>query len=80
MIDVHVPKMGMSTVEVEVLEVYVEAGERVEAGEPLLIVEAEKAETEVTAPAAGVVAEVLIKEGDELEVGDVVARIQPDAG
>jgi len=79
MIDVHIPKMGMSTVEVDVIEVYVEVGEKVEAGEVLLMVEAEKAKCPVPSPVAGTVAEVLVAEGDEREVGDVVVRISPDS-
>jgi 2-oxoglutarate decarboxylase len=77
-IDVHVPKMGMSTVEVDIVEVYVEVGEHVDEGEALLEIEAEKARYEVPAPAAGTVTEILVEEGDEREVGDVIARIEPD--
>lgn len=78
MIDVHVPKMGMSTVEVDVLEVFVEVGEHVDEGEPLVEIEAEKAKYEIPSPAAGIVAEILVEEGDERAVGDIVARIEPD--
>jgi pyruvate/2-oxoglutarate dehydrogenase complex dihydrolipoamide acyltransferase (E2) component len=78
MIDVHIPKMGMSTVEVDILEVYVEVGEHVDQGEAVILVEAEKTECEIPSPAAGTVAEILVEEGVEREVGDIVARIQPD--
>lgn len=78
MTDVHVPKMGMSTVEVDIREVLVEVGERVQAGEALLEIEGDKATFEVEAPVAGIVAEVLVEDGDERKVGDVVVRIREE--
>jgi pyruvate/2-oxoglutarate dehydrogenase complex dihydrolipoamide acyltransferase (E2) component len=79
MIDVHIPKMGMSTVEVEILEVMVEVGDRVSAGDSVVEVEGDKATFEVEAGADGVVAEVLVRAGQECEVGDVVVRIADEA-
>jgi 2-oxoglutarate dehydrogenase E2 component (dihydrolipoamide succinyltransferase) len=77
--DVHIPKMGMSTVEVDVLRVLVSAGERVGAGDVLVEVESEKANYEIEAEVGGTVTEVLVKEGDVKEVGDVIARIEEEA-
>lgn len=77
--DVHIPKMGMSTVEVDVLRVLVSPGERVGAGDVLVEVESEKANYEIEAEVGGTVTEVLVKEGDVKEVGDVIARIEEDA-
>ena len=77
MIDIYIPKMGMSTVEVDITAVLVESGAHVEEGDPLVEVEAEKCSFEVPAPASGVVKEILVAEGDVREVGDVVVRIQP---
>ncbi len=76
MIDVHIPKAGMSTVEVDVIAVRVAAGDTVEAGTVLIEVESEKATFEVEAGHAGTVREVLVEEGDEAKVGDVIARIE----
>jgi pyruvate dehydrogenase E2 component (dihydrolipoamide acetyltransferase) len=73
--DVHIPKMGMSTVEVDVLRVLVEAGQHVEPDDVVVEVESEKATYEIRAEVGGVVAEVLVSEGDVREVGDIVARI-----
>jgi len=50
-------------------------GERVGAGEPLLEVEAEKANHEIEAPASGRLASILAEEGDEIKVGAVLAVI-----
>jgi len=78
MTDVRVPKMGMSTVEVDVVKVLVKPGQRVAAGETVVEIEAEKSELEIEAEVAGTVAEVLVSEGDVLEVGDVLVRIEKD--
>jgi pyruvate/2-oxoglutarate dehydrogenase complex dihydrolipoamide acyltransferase (E2) component len=75
MIDVHIPKMGMSTVEVEILAVMVEVGQRVGAEDSVVEVEGDKATFEVEAGAEGTVAEILVSEGQECSVGDVVVRI-----
>lgn len=76
MIDVHIPKAGMSTVEVDVVAVCVAPGDPVEPSTILIEVESEKATFEVEAGHAGIVREVLVQEGDEARVGDVVARIE----
>jgi pyruvate/2-oxoglutarate dehydrogenase complex dihydrolipoamide acyltransferase (E2) component len=76
-IDVHIPKAGMSTVEVDVIAVHVAAGDPVEAETVLIEVESEKATFEVEAGQAGTVHELLVAEGDEAKVGDVIARIDP---
>ena len=80
MIDVHIPKAGMSTVEVDVIAVHVAAGDAVEPGTVLIEVESEKATFEVEAGSAGTVSELLVAEGDEAKVGDVIARITPATG
>ena len=76
MIDVHIPKMGMSTVEVDVVAVHVAPGDRVDADTIVVEVQSEKANFEVEAGHAGVVKEVLVDEGDEAQVGDVVVRLE----
>ena len=77
MIDVHIPKMGMSTVEVDVVAVHVAPGDRVEADTIVVEVQSEKANFEVEAGTAGVVREVLVEQGDEAKVGDVLIRLEP---
>jgi pyruvate/2-oxoglutarate dehydrogenase complex dihydrolipoamide acyltransferase (E2) component len=77
--DVHIPKMGMSTVEVDVLRVLVSPGQRVAAGDAVVEIESEKANYEIEADVDGTVTEVLVNEGDVKEVGDVVVRIEEDA-
>lgn len=48
-------------------------GERLEAGEPLVILESMKMEIPVIAEAAGVVAEISVSPGDVVREGDVIA-------
>jgi pyruvate/2-oxoglutarate dehydrogenase complex dihydrolipoamide acyltransferase (E2) component len=79
MIDVHIPKMGMSTVEVEIVTVMVEVGQRVGAEDAVVEIEGDKSSFEVEAGVAGVVTEILVSEGQECEVGDVVVRIDDEA-
>ncbi len=76
--EVRIPKLGMSTVEVDVLRVLVEVGQRVEAGDPLLEIEGEKTSLEVEAEVGGRVVEVLVEDEDIRNVGDVVVRIEED--
>jgi pyruvate/2-oxoglutarate dehydrogenase complex dihydrolipoamide acyltransferase (E2) component len=51
-------------------------GDRVEAGEPLVEVETDKATEEVEAPVSGTIADILAEEGDEVKVDMVLAIIE----
>ena len=53
-------------------------GETVSAGEPLVEVEAEKANHEIEAPVSGRIASIVAEEGDELKVGATLALIAED--
>jgi oxaloacetate decarboxylase alpha subunit len=53
-----------------IFKVNVAPGDRVEEGQPMLVVEAMKMETAVSAPRAGTISEVLVREGDAVAVGD----------
>jgi len=53
-----------------VFKVLVKAGESVAAGQVVLILEAMKMETEIRATSAGLVSEVLVREGDAVKVGE----------
>jgi pyruvate/2-oxoglutarate dehydrogenase complex dihydrolipoamide acyltransferase (E2) component len=75
--EVRIPKMGMSTVEVDVVAVHVAPGDHVETDSIVVEVESEKANYEVEAGSAGTVKEVLVQVGDEANVGDVIVRLEP---
>ncbi len=58
-----------------IFKVHVAPGDRVEEGQPLLVVEAMKMETAVSAPKAGTVSEVFVREGDAVKVGDPLLAV-----
>lgn len=59
----------------QVMEVFVKEGERVEAGQPLLLLEAMKMEMRVTAPADGIVTRLLVEAGQAVERGQQLAEV-----
>jgi 2-oxoisovalerate dehydrogenase E1 component len=64
---------------VEVVEWLIEPGANVRRGDPLVSLEATKSVFELTSPAAGVVEELLVLEGESIAVGDPLLRIRPAA-
>jgi pyruvate/2-oxoglutarate dehydrogenase complex dihydrolipoamide acyltransferase (E2) component len=79
MTDMKIPKMGMSTVEVDVIKWHVAVGDKVQAGQVLVEIESEKATMEMEAEVSGTITEILVPEGDITTVGTVVCRIEPTA-
>ena len=57
---------------------YVEVGDRVEAGQTLCIIEAMKLMNEIEAETSGIVREILVDNGQPVEYGQVLFRIEPD--
>lgn len=74
--DVVMPQLGETVKEGTVSAWHKKVGERVEKDEPLFEVETEKVDTEVPAPAAGVLAEILVRAGETVSVGTRLAVIQ----
>lgn len=79
MTDIKIPKMGMSTVEVDVIKWHVAVGDKVQAGQVLVEIESEKATMEIEAEVSGTVTEILVSESNITTVGTVVCRIEPTA-
>ncbi len=69
--DVQAPMPG------RVVKVLVEPGAEVKKGTPLLVVESMKMETEIAAGIDGVVEEIRVSPGDNVNPGDTLIRIQP---
>ena len=63
------PKVGDAVDEVVIREIKVERGATVNKGDTLFVVETDKAQVEVPAPAAGVVSNILIAVGDDVKTG-----------
>jgi pyruvate dehydrogenase E2 component (dihydrolipoamide acetyltransferase) len=68
----RLPDLGEGIHEGEVVEVLVSVGDRVSDGKPILVVETDKATTEIPSPVNGVVQEIRVKPGDVIKVGDVL--------
>ncbi|MEE8504880.1 MAG: 2-oxoglutarate dehydrogenase complex dihydrolipoyllysine-residue succinyltransferase [Kiloniellales bacterium] len=77
--DILVPALGESVTEATVAQWLKQPGDAVEADEALVELETDKVTLEVNAAAAGVLAEVLAQEGDNVEVGAVLGRISEGA-
>ncbi len=80
LVDVIMPKMGESITEGTVVVWHKEVGDPIDLDETILEIGTDKVDTEVPAPAAGVLAERLYEEGAVVEVGTVIARIGSEAG
>lgn len=78
LIDVVIPQMGESVAEGSVSQWLVKIGQSVRADDPLVEIETDKVAVEVPAPQAGVVAELLVQDGDTVSVGTVIARLSGD--
>lgn len=75
MIDVVMPQMGESIVEGTLTKWLKKVGETIERDEPLFEISTDKVDSEIPAPAAGVLQEVLVEEGKTVAINTVVARI-----
>lgn len=75
MIEVIMPRLSQTMEEGTIVYWLKEEGETVEAGEPLLEVESDKASVEVEAPADGVLGKALYQEGEAVPVAMVIAYL-----
>src|SRR5690606_36308364 len=77
--DVKVPALGESITEATLGQWLKAPGDAVAADEPIASLETDKVAVEVNAPVAGTLAEQLVKEGDTVEVGAIIARVSDGA-
>ena len=77
-IDVIMPQMGESIAEGTLSKWLKQVGEEVKRDEPIFEISTDKVDAEIPAPAAGVLAEVLVKQGETVAVNTVVARLETD--
>src|SRR5574340_756896 len=73
--NIIMPQMGESVAEGTIVRWIKKVGERVERDEPLFEISTDKVDAEIPAPAAGVVTEIRVKEGETVAVNTVVATI-----
>jgi pyruvate dehydrogenase E2 component (dihydrolipoamide acetyltransferase) len=79
-IDVIMPQMGESIAEGTLSRWIKKVGEPVKRDEPIFEISTDKVDAEIPAPNAGVLAEILVQEGQTVAVQTVVARIETEAG
>ena len=77
-IEVVMPQMGVSVSEGTVTKWLKAEGEEVARDESLLEISTDKVDTEVPSPGEGVLAKILVQEGETVEVGTVLAVIAPE--
>src|SRR6476620_4375122 len=78
--EVKVPTLGESITEATLGQWLKQPGDSVAADEPIASLETDKVSVEVNAPVAGTLAEQLVKEGDTVEVGAIIARVGEGTG
>jgi len=76
-VEVVMPQMGVSVSEGTVTKWLKQPGEAIARDEPLLEISTDKVDTEVPSPGEGVLAQILVAEGETVEVGTVLAVIAP---
>ncbi|MEO0328991.1 MAG: 2-oxoglutarate dehydrogenase complex dihydrolipoyllysine-residue succinyltransferase [Pseudomonadota bacterium] len=76
--EIRVPTLGESVSEATVGQWLKHAGDAVNIDEPIVELETDKVSVEVPAPAAGVLGEIIVKEGETVEVGSLLGLISGD--
>src|SRR3989449_7463908 len=79
-VDVLMPQMGESIAEGTVRKWLKKLGDPVEGAEPLFEISTDKVDAEIPAPAAGVLAEIKVQEGQTVPVQTLVAVIETEKG
>ena len=80
MADVIMPKMGESITEGTILTWHKKPGDTIEVDETIVEVSTDKVDTEIPSPESGTITELLFNEGDVVEVGKVIAKIDTGNG
>lgn len=77
--DIVMPKMGESINEGTIIKWHKKAGDFVKQDEIIFEISTDKVDTEIPSSVTGVLTEILVNEGETVEVGTVVARIKTDS-
>lgn len=79
LVELIMPKMGESIMEATILAWLKKPGDKIEQDESVLEVATDKVDTEVPSTHAGILKEILAKEGEVVQVGKPIARIETEA-
>ncbi len=74
--DIKLPEISENIDTAQVINILVSKGDQVEEEQAIVEMETEKAVFEVPSPVAGILAEINVKEGEEIKVGQLVAKIE----
>jgi len=74
--EVRIPKFGMSTVDVDVTQIYIAVGQAIAVGDPIVDVDTDKVTSTIESEVAGVVVEIAVELDATYQVGDLVCRVQ----
>src|SRR5690349_651954 len=80
MAEIRVPTLGESVTEATIGKWFKKPGDAVAADEPVVELETDKVTIEVPAPAAGVLSEIVVKDGETVAVGALLGQIKEGAG
>ena len=76
--DIIMPKMGESVSEGTIIKWHKKIGDMVKRDEIIFEISTDKVDTEIPSPLDGILTEIVVKEGETVEVGTTVAVIQPN--
>src|SRR4051794_27751264 len=79
-VDIIMPQMGESIAEGTLSKWLKKVGDEVKRDEPIFEISTDKVDAEIPAPAAGVLAEIIVKEGETVAIQTVVARLETEKG
>jgi 2-oxoglutarate dehydrogenase E2 component (dihydrolipoamide succinyltransferase) len=79
-VDMVMPQMGESIAEGKILKWHKKVGDKIAKDETVLEISTDKVDSEIPAPASGVLAEIIIPEGETVAVGALIARIETETG
>ena len=79
-VDVIMPQMGESIAEGTITKWLKQKGDTVERDESLLEISTDKVDADIPSPASGTLVDILVSEGETVEVGTPIARIETEAG
>ena len=76
--EIFLPAMGEGIIEATVTKLLKKEGDSVEEEDSIMEIATDKVDSEIPAPASGIIAKILFEEGDVPKVGDIVAIITTD--
>ncbi len=79
-VDVIMPQMGESIAEGTLTRWLKKPGDKVARDEPIFEISTDKVDAEIPSPAAGILGEILVQEGQTVPINAVVAHIETEAG